>query len=244
VLIGVRRRAAGQAEIQVWDSGPGIPAAERERIFDEFVRLHPSVDAADRGLGLGLAIVRRICHLLGHRLALESREGRGSVFGLLVPLAEVPSEARREPSVAPWGARGILGARVLVVDDEPVVREATAALLAGWGCQATTRADAAAALAAELSADALLIDLDLGAGDDGLALIAALRQQAGWAIPAALVTAKRDERLRGRARQASVEVLLKPLKPASLRAFLEQACRLGDLRRRQAEPATSAVAGR
>jgi Na+/proline symporter/CheY-like chemotaxis protein/anti-sigma regulatory factor (Ser/Thr protein kinase) len=242
VLIGARRRRGGQVEIQVCDSGPGIPAAEQERIFDEFVRLAPAADATDRGLGLGLAIVRRVCHLLGHRLVLRSREGVGSLFGLVLPLSAMPGEARGEPPAQRWGARGILGARILVVDDEPVVREATAALLAGWGCRALTVADAAAALAANPPADALLVDLDLGPGDDGLALIASLRRQAGWAIPAALVTAKRDERLRRRARQAAVEVLLKPLKPASLRAFLEQACRQGELRRRQAaEPATSAA---
>ena len=239
VLVGVRRRGA-EAEIQVLDGGPGIPAAERERIFEEFVRLSATADVSERGLGLGLAIVRRICSLLGHRLVLRSEEGRGSLFGLVVPVSLAPSEPRIEARTQPWGARGILGARVLVVDDDPAVREATAALLAGWGCRAVTAAGALQALVQE-PAEALLVDLDLGAGDDGLTLIAELRRQAGWAIPAALVTAKRDERVRRRARQGSVETLLKPIKPASLRAFLEQACRQGD---RRQEPATTAAAGR
>jgi len=243
VLIGVRRRGA-EAEIQVADCGHGIPAAERERIFEEFVRLAPAAESSERGLGLGLAIVRRICLLLGHRLVLRSDEGRGSVFGVAVPVVAAPSEVRGEPRTQPWGARGILGARVLVVDDDPTVREATAALLAGWGCSAVTVPGAGQALGQE-PLDALLVDLDLGGGDDGLTLIAEIRRRAGWPIPAALVTAKRDERVRRRARQGSVEMLLKPIKPASLRAFLEQACRQGDQRRRQAEqPPTPAAAGR
>jgi len=228
VVIGVRRRG-GEAEIQVLDCGPGIPAAERERVFEEFVRLAPALEGPERGLGLGLAIVRRICLLLGHRLVLRSQEGRGSVFGVVAPLAAAPSRVPDEQRAQPWGARGILGARVLVVDDDPVVREATAALLAGWGCRAETVASVGQALARE-AADALIVDLDLGAGDDGLALIAALRRQAGRAIPAALVTAKRDETVRRRARQGGVEVLLKPIRPASLRAFLEQACRREEAR--------------
>lgn len=241
VLIGVRHLAGGDCALQVWDSGPGIPEAERERIFEEFVRLAPGGgEAPDRGLGLGLAIVRRICQLLGHPLTLASRPGRGAVFGVVLPVARAPTEERREVPAPRWGEHGIVGARVLVVDDEPSVREASTALLAGWGCQPVTAADGAAAqdLAAGRLPDALLVDLDLGAGPDGLAVIATLREQAGWAIPAALVTAARDEHLRRRARQAGVELLSKPLRPAALRAFLGQACRVADARRR---PSAAAV---
>ncbi len=245
VVIGVRRRGLEDCELQVWDSGPGIPEAERDRVFDEFVRLVPGGgEAADRGLGLGLAIVRRICLLLGHGVNLLSRPERGAVFGIRLPLAPAPVEERREAPTPRWGEHGIVGARVLVVDDEPTVREASTALLAGWGCQPATAADGATALAlaAGRPPDVLLVDLDLGPGPDGLAVIEALRREAGWSVPAALVTAARDERLRRRARQSGVELLSKPLRPAALRAFLGQACRIADNRRRPGPADSSALA--
>ena len=234
VVIGVRRRSATRCELQVWDSGPGIPAAEHERVFEEFVRLAPGGgDAPDRGLGLGLAIVKRICLLLGHPLNLTSRAGQGACFGVVLPVAAAPAMERREAPAPRWGEHGIDGTRVLVVDDEPTVREASTALLAGWGCLPGTAPDGlqAEALAAAHPPDALLVDLDLGGGPDGLATIEALRRQAGWSVPAALVTAARDERLRRRCRQAGVELLSKPLRPAALRAFLGQACRVAVARR-------------
>lgn len=78
VLLAVRRRAAGLA-FEVWDTGPGLAAADRQRIFEPFVRL----SAAGEGIGLGLAVVREGAQRLGCEVTLRSRPGRGSVFGLV-----------------------------------------------------------------------------------------------------------------------------------------------------------------
>ena len=228
VLIGTRRRG-DRLEIQVWDRGLGIPEEERQRIFEEFVRLNPATEDSARGLGLGLAIVDRICRLLGHQLTLRSWPGCGSVFG--VQLARATSAALEQPASLPSSSlgQGVVGAKVLLVDDDPRVRDATATLLEGWGCQtrsAATLLDALALARNEPTPDLLLVDLDLGEGPDGLTLIGELRQVIGREVPAALVTAKRDQTLRPRARRLAVEVLLKPLRPAALRALLEQARRL------------------
>ncbi|MCC7283824.1 MAG: hybrid sensor histidine kinase/response regulator, partial [Acetobacteraceae bacterium] len=67
----------------VYDSGIGIPVADRARIFEEFNRLNPKRE----GLGLGLSIVRRLCDRLGHRVSLVSHEGRGSAFLVELPRA-------------------------------------------------------------------------------------------------------------------------------------------------------------
>jgi len=76
VLVGTRRRG-GMLQVEVWDTGPGLPEAEQENIFKEFHRLDAPAPASE-GMGLGLAIVERACALLGHPLGLSSRMGRGT----------------------------------------------------------------------------------------------------------------------------------------------------------------------
>jgi PAS domain S-box-containing protein len=81
ILMGCRRRP-GAIEIQVWDTGPGIPSQARERIFDDFYQVNPH---RDQGLGLGLGIVKRTADLLGHPVSVRSWPARGTVFTLLLP---------------------------------------------------------------------------------------------------------------------------------------------------------------
>jgi CheY-like chemotaxis protein len=113
---------------------------------------------------------------------------------------------------------------VLCIDNEAQVREAMATLLGGWGCRVATAASQAEALAEVARAgrlpDLVLADLHLDSGPDGLDVVEALRRAWGRAVPAALVTADRDPTLRLRARARQVELLHKPVKPASLRALL------------------------
>ena len=86
VLLGCRRRE-GKLAIEIWDTGIGIPEAELDAIFDEYHQLDNGARERSRGLGLGLAIVRRLASLLGHEVRVRSRLGRGSVFAVEVALA-------------------------------------------------------------------------------------------------------------------------------------------------------------
>jgi PAS domain S-box-containing protein len=88
VVVGCRRRGRF-VRCEVWDTGAGIPADQQEEIFSEFFQGKAAVKR--RGSGLGLAIVQRLALLLGHRLDLHSQEGRGSVFAVEVPSADLPS---------------------------------------------------------------------------------------------------------------------------------------------------------
>ncbi len=219
VLIGVRHRQ-GRLAVEVWDSGPGIAPHHRREIFGEFVRLPGPPEGGRRGLGLGLAIVERICRLLGHGIELESTLGRGSVFRILLPQADrmpsavpTPTPLPAEPQDAPLA--------VLVVDDQPAIRDAMRVLLEGWCCQVACAASLDEAQPLAATADLLLVDYHLGEGSDGLAAIAALRRQLGWAVPAALVTADRDQQLAQAARRHQVALLPKPVKPAALRALVD-----------------------
>jgi len=230
VLLGCRRTSSGEGgdalRIEVRDNGPGIAPAKQAVIFDEFVRLQPEDDGPreERGLGLGLAIVDRIARMLDLPIGLASAPGRGSTFSVTVPrvaavVAVPPAPAVPQPQL-------LIEAEsfVLCIDNEIQVREAMAALLGGWGCRVAATATLAEALQAVARAgrlpDLVLADLHLDEGPDGLEVVAELRRQWGRAVPAALVTADRDPTLRLRARARQVELLHKPVKPASLRALL------------------------
>ncbi|MBF0392167.1 MAG: hypothetical protein HQL38_05755, partial [Alphaproteobacteria bacterium] len=89
ILLGCRHRAGG-LRIEVWDTGPGIPPAEMERIFEDFYQIENAERDRNKGLGLGLSIVRRMALLLDHGIDVRSRPGRGSMFAVIVALA--PSE--------------------------------------------------------------------------------------------------------------------------------------------------------
>lgn len=225
VLLGCRR-AGGSLRIEVRDNGPGIAPDKQAVIFDEFVRLQPEDEGQreERGLGLGLAIVDRIARMLELPVALSSAPGRGSTFSVTVPrvaAVEVVPSAGPAPQPLPSIEAESF---VLCLDNEARVREAMAALLGGWGCKVETAATEAEALAAVARTgrlpDLVLADLHLDEGADGLEAVVALRAAWGRTVPAALVTADRDPTLRVRARACQVELLHKPVKPASLRALL------------------------
>ncbi|APE32466.1 hybrid sensor histidine kinase/response regulator [Halomonas aestuarii] len=222
ILLGCRRHPDG-LEILVGDSGPGIPEAQREAIFQEFQRLGVSRDAEDRGLGLGLAIVDRIAGMLEHPLRLASVPGRGSLFSVRVPYGRPPASPRSSPAAAPsWQGDALAGMRVWVVDNDPGICEGMAALLAGWGCRVRT-ATSPGALEAEAdgeTADVLLVDYHLGdEAPDGLAVAARLRErQPGLAV--VVITANHDAAIKSLTRQQGYGCLLKPLKPLRLRMQL------------------------
>jgi len=83
VVLGCRRRGAG-LEIVVYDTGPGIPVNQQQRIYGEFHRLEQDSPWGEKGLGLGLSICDRLARLLSHELSLQSRPGKGSGFGVRV----------------------------------------------------------------------------------------------------------------------------------------------------------------
>ena len=107
---------------------------------------------------------------------------------------------------------------MLCLANEPAIRSGLTALLERWGAQVATASDAAEALALKGPFDAALIDLHLGDGPDGLTVVAGLRARGVRAI--ALISADADEALQARAAAAGAVMMPKPVRPASLKAFL------------------------
>ncbi|MBR3192930.1 PAS domain-containing hybrid sensor histidine kinase/response regulator, partial [Bosea sp. (in: a-proteobacteria)] len=223
VLVGCRRRD-GQVAIEVLDTGLGIPASKQKTVFREFQRLDQGAKVA-RGLGLGLSIVERIARTLDHKLVLASTPGRGTRFSILVPrAAPLPAMATTAAARGTPSSSQLAGLKLLAIDNEPTILDGMRLLLGGWGCKVETAADldeASAIIAAGGTPDVLIADYHLDHGENGIALISALRQQVGG-LPAILLTADRSPEVREEAAALDIHVLNKPLKPGALRALLAQ----------------------
>ncbi|WP_175253567.1 hybrid sensor histidine kinase/response regulator [Pseudomonas sp. BMW13] len=213
----VTARADGDAvALQIADDGRGLSEAEQALVFEEFRQLDNPGRNAERGLGLGLAIVRQLAQVLDHPLRLDSRPGAGARFVLRLPLAGIPLPvARGEGTTA-------LRGRVLLLEDDATGREALAGLLRRWGCEVQACADLTTALqAASREVPHLVIsDYRLGGGEDGLQAIERLREAAGQMLPALLISADLSPELHERCLPAHVMPLAKPLLPARLRQVL------------------------
>jgi signal transduction histidine kinase/CheY-like chemotaxis protein len=221
VLVGCRR-GGNNLRIEIFDTGVGIPKSKQRDIFLEFHRLDRGARIA-RGLGLGLSIVERIARVLGHKVEVRSASGKGSCFSIEIPSTDAaPVSVPIAPDI-PVNPGQLAGTIALCIDNEPAILDGMQTLLAGWGCEVIKAADLDAALTAIAQGarpNGLLIDYHLDRGN-GLDAIAALRGALGD-LPAILITADRSPRVRADARDAGVQVLHKPLKPAALRAMLAQ----------------------
>ncbi|PKM15816.1 MAG: hybrid sensor histidine kinase/response regulator [Gammaproteobacteria bacterium HGW-Gammaproteobacteria-2] len=218
VVLGCRRHAT-KVEIEVWDTGPGIPPHHLQQIFEEFARLDQSSPWGERGLGLGLSICQRISRVLDAPIRVRSQVGHGSVFSICV--ARATCMPARPPTRAVSGD-GLAGLRVLCLDNDREILDGMQALLTRWHVQVETAEtiDEALARAAAQQPQVFLVDYHLHDRADGLAALDALRAAGGDASSGALLTADGSDTLKQRAREHGYVVLTKPIKPAMLRAFL------------------------
>lgn len=217
ILVGCRRD--GDALwIEVWDTGVGIPNKDLGRIFEEYYQLSNASRDRSKGLGLGLSIVDRIAGILGHEVKARSVPGRGSVFSVRVPLGEGRRDA---PDVDDRLSHGEWTMKtVLVVDDDPMVLEATCHLLRQWNLTvfgAANRNDAFASIAGDAKVpDFIVADYRLPKGDSGLQVIHDIRRAAGREIPAVVVTGDTSAAISTTAEEAQCNTLHKPIDPSHL----------------------------
>lgn len=213
VLVGVRMRA-GQAVIEVHDTGPGIPADRLDDVFEEFERLGRTRNAGDDGLGLGLSIVRRTAELLGIEVGVRSRAGAGSCFSLVLPETARRAGTSDDPAIeAALHHAPRPGIRLLVLDDDPVVREAVRADLSDRGYAVTLAASPEEARSLGLDFDGFLLDLDLGGEEDGLDFARACAARADRPIPSLILTGSTDRKALNRLEKSGYPWLVKPASP-------------------------------
>jgi PAS domain S-box-containing protein len=221
ILIGVRRRGRS-ARIDIFDTGVGIPAEKQSEIFEEFRQLHNPGRDLERGLGLGLAIVTRLAALLGARIDIASKVGRGSRFSVLLPLVEhavadvdpVPTEIK-DP-----------GGRVLIIEDNATVRGSLETMLEESGYQTRSAAcgEDALALAAEEDwrYEALIVDHQLGAGLTGVETAREFERRAGRPFATLMLTGDTARERIAEIDASGFEMLHKPIAATDLRRKLAE----------------------
>ncbi|MFN0217663.1 MAG: ATP-binding protein, partial [Hyphomicrobium sp.] len=224
-LLLTARRRGDQVAIEVWDTGPGIAPAERDRIFEEFQRGAASERSGGVGFGLGLAIVKRMSEALGHSLELKSRLGKGSRFSVLAPYCAAASASQPSHTIRPVEDSSLIAHPVIVIDNDLAVLDAMQTLLARWGADVRLARDLDDVT--EIIADQgfkpaiILADFHLDGGVVGIEAIERVRQTCDARLPAILITADRTEVTTEAARAAACELLHKPVRPAELRALMQ-----------------------
>lgn len=224
VLLAARRKGP-VVRVGVWDTGIGIPPDKQRQVFEEFYQLDNPERDRERGVGLGLAIVERIAKLLGARLHVRSRVGRGSCFAIDVPLAGLDDGAGDAfTGSIDADARALLGAVVVVIDDEATNRAALEVVLTGYGCIVVAAASGAEAIelidARDAQPSVVISDYRLRGAETGIAAIAALREVHGAELPALLVTGDTAADRLASVKESGLEVLHKPVKAEELERVL------------------------
>jgi two-component system, sensor histidine kinase len=224
IVVGCRRRG-DRLLVQVCDSGPGIPEDKRHEIFEEFTQLSNPERDRELGLGLGLAIVRRLSELLHHPVSLRSELGRGSAFTIDLPRArggETPpaaGETERAARAAPGGA-------VLAIDDDAIVRAALVAMIEAWGHRVVAASSGDDALrqlnGGSAAPDVVIADYRLRAGETGPDAVQRVRRHLGRDVPAVVLTGDTSPAVLRDAHARGLRLLHKPVLPTDLRRALDE----------------------
>jgi PAS domain S-box-containing protein len=201
------KRESTKLLFAVDDTGAGIPADEIGRIFEEFYQVDHGARRPE-GLGLGLSIVKRLATLLGYEIDVESHPGEGSTFRVNAPAGELRAEAK-EPEAHDFAAAG---KRVLVIDDEPAVAQATCLLLdvEGFDVDVASSEREAVAAARARPPDVIVSDYHLRGRETGVEVVAAVRRAIDADVPAVLVTGDTARATTGHGLE-NAELLTKPL---------------------------------
>jgi signal transduction histidine kinase/CheY-like chemotaxis protein len=230
IVVGCRRRGV-LLRVDVADSGPGIPEDQRRKIFGEFYRLADATKTNQAGLGLGLAIVERLCALLDHAIEVTSTPGKGSRFSVTVPMA-APSALSKSDQPQQASLDVARGKLVVVIDHDALVLESMRGLLCNWGCRVVTAATPEAALTdvkrigREARPDLIISDYHLADGQSGITAIAKLRELYGT-VPAFVMSGDTAPESLREARESGHHLLHKPVQPITLRAMVSRLLKSG-----------------
>lgn len=223
IMVACRMPDADRIRIEVRDSGTGIDDGAQHVIFQEFVQLGNPERSRSKGLGLGLAIVRRLTQLLGHGVTLRSAPGRGSVFA--VTLARAAATAAPYSPVEPRAPGNLSGVCVAILDDDPMALESLDSLLSAWECEvisAATLPELLSALSVARRPDALICDYRLQGGMTGLEAIATVRDIGHDIRTTIVISGDTTTSTLKSVRSAGFPLLYKPVRPAKLRALMQR----------------------
>lgn len=209
---------SGSKVVTLQDTGIGIPVEATDDVFSEYYQLNNPARDRRKGLGLGLAIVRRLCELMDMPLEMESVEGKGTLFRLIVPggdPAQIQSIIIQEQT-----AMQATGRRVMVIDDEVQVLQSTRHMLEGWGCEVMLAESARDALKMIALTDEIpeliMSDYRLGGQHKGVDAIEAIRESVEFDVPAVIITGDNSPERLKEVKDTGLQLLHKPVSPEEL----------------------------
>lgn len=218
--------ADGSATLIVEDTGKGIPFDEQSRIFEEFYQLdNPERDHYNKGVGLGLAIVQRLCDLIDAQISLVSEPGAGSRFS--VTFNSVMTNSSHQRKTASTNSMRLQGKRIYVVDDEIDILDGMRWLLNAWDVHVETATSPETAEALFIHSGIphlLIVDLRLRGEEHGAELASRLQRIHGD-FPVLIVTGETASESLNKADKAGYLLLKKPITPENL---YNAACRALD----------------
>jgi len=219
VKIEFKRIDDNQVSIDVIDSGIGIETDKQQDIFSEYYQINNPARDRNQGFGLGLSIVKRMCHLLEIPLRLDSTLGKGTTFSLA--LAQGDSSLARKTSRQFSSDKDISSLNILMVDDDEGVRRAVSNILESWGCNCLVTADGQSAINEinknDFIPDLVLSDYRLANFETGIDVIEMIQDEINESIPSMIIT---GETLPSKVRdieQKDIKILYKPVSEYDLR---------------------------
>jgi len=205
----------------VCDTGIGIAEEDQSAIFSEYTQLGNLSRDRSKGIGLGLALVRRMCELLDHEIRVESTLGTGSCFHITLPAGDANSiEVLSKESIS----SEIQDLDILIVDDEQPILDAMDALFSDWNCRSRSFSSLEAAVTAitddDYCPDLIICDYRLGEKTNGVKAIAQLRKLLEQEVPAILISGDTDPQLLEKIKDENFYLLHKPVNIAKLRKVI------------------------
>lgn len=224
VLIGLRKQG-DVYKFQVWDTGTGFDAEHATRIYDEFYQVDNPNRDRKKGLGLGLAIAKRISELLGYSLSCRSRPGKGTVFELCLPASVVFQEKAAACDTNPAGEVNLdmfRGKRIAVLEDDELVARALGEWLGSYGLEVSLHASAEAALTDDrvFIADYFIVDYQLAGKRTGDEFLDEMQRRSERPLRAVLVTGNTSGGFVEVTARLRWPVLFKPADPRHILAQL------------------------
>lgn len=193
VLIGCRREGEDHIQIQICDTGRGIEKQQQSKIFEEFYQVGIKTGTSQKGIGLGLSIVKKLADLMNLELHLSSKLGQGSMFSITVPLADPLTIIQHDQSVEDKTSHS-KNLSIIVIDDEEPVRKSLSLMLTAAGHHVVSAPDVAHQDAVVMSRfprqcpDIIIADYRLENETTGVQAIARLCDYYKVKIPAVLLT--------------------------------------------------------
>ena len=223
ILVGCRRRD-GMLAIAVIDTGIGIAESDIKDIFQEFHQVANQARDRREGLGLGLAIVERLVHLLGHTVSVSSQPGSGTTFTVSLPVSLSEDDAA-SPASQLTLAMDVPHGVIAVVEDETDIREGLVMVLTYWGYRVfsgSTGDEILSALGGDEEIPELVIADYRLSDETGVDVIRKIRARLRRKLPGILLTGDTDPERLSEANLWGLTLLNKPLQPEQLRNHVAQ----------------------